>query len=302
MRKLLLAALIGGFMASPAFALSFVFRTIDNPGDPTFNQLLGINDAGDIVGYYGSGQPGHPNIGYEIAAPYTQYVSNMQPGSVQTQATGINTARITTGFWSDTNTGTDANFAFVRLRVGDKYAYVSAIDSLTASLPRISQALGINNSNIVVGFYNDASGASHGYAYNLTTSDYTAVNIAAASSSAVTGINDSNDICGYYTDAKSKITFGFVKTALGLTRVSQPGSPTTQLLGINNKGVAVGFYVDSNNTMQGLYYANGALTVVKVPGGFNGTVLNGINNKGQIVGFWTDAANNTHGVLVTVTP
>ena len=35
----------------------FTFTTINNNTDPTFNQLLGINDKMKISGYYGSGAP-----------------------------------------------------------------------------------------------------------------------------------------------------------------------------------------------------------------------------------------------------
>lgn len=41
----------------------FQLHTIDDPSDPTFNQLLAINDEGQIAGYYGSGATGHPNMG-----------------------------------------------------------------------------------------------------------------------------------------------------------------------------------------------------------------------------------------------
>ena len=68
MRALLLAA-AACLAASAASAQTFSFTTLDNPGDPTFNQLLGINDNGVIVGYFGSGAAGHPNVGYEISPP-----------------------------------------------------------------------------------------------------------------------------------------------------------------------------------------------------------------------------------------
>ena len=35
----------------------YSFQDIVNPGDPTFNQELGINNAGTIAGYFGSGAP-----------------------------------------------------------------------------------------------------------------------------------------------------------------------------------------------------------------------------------------------------
>ena len=306
MRMFLLAAAATGLFATAAAAQTFTFTTLDNPGDPTFNQLLGINDSGVIVGYFGSGAQGHPNIGYQIAPPYTTFAPNMQPGSVQTQATGINNAGITTGFWSDTNTGTDANFAFVRQPTGKNFTYISAVNPLTAGAPLASQALGINNNNVVAGFYNDANGNSHSYTYTLGTATYTAVNIGGTAASAATGINDNGQICGFFTSAKTGNMFGYVKNATGgvVTHFTVPGSKFTQLLGINNSGIAVGFYKDSAGITHGLYYApsNGAWTAVNDPNGVLGTVVNGINNKNQLVGFYTDAGGNVHGMLVSVTP
>jgi hypothetical protein len=45
-------------------ATTYSFQTFDNPADtitPTFNNLLGINKAGLIAGFYGSANPGDPN-------------------------------------------------------------------------------------------------------------------------------------------------------------------------------------------------------------------------------------------------
>jgi hypothetical protein len=311
MRTLLLAAAaIGVMSASAASAQTFTFTTLDNPGDPTFNQLLGINDSGTIVGYFGSGAAGHPNIGYEIAAPYTTYTPVMQPGSVQTQATGINNAGLVTDFWSPTNLGPngqgapqDANFGAVRQPVGKNFGFIDTTDPLTAGLPQADQTLGINNSNVAAGFYLDANGNSHGYTYNLATSAYTEIKIGGAGTIAATGINDNNEVCGLYTTTKGSM-FGFVRNASGgvVTHFRVPGSKTTQLLGINNAGATVGFYVDGNNLTHGLYYipATGAWVPVDDPNGVGGTVVNGINNKGELVGFYTDAAGNVHGMLVTV--
>jgi hypothetical protein len=305
MRKLLLAA-AACLAASAASAQTFTFTTLDNPGDPTFNQLLGINDNGIIVGYFGSGAAGHPNIGYQISPPYTKFAPNNQPGSVQTQATGINNAGLTTGFWSDTNLGGgDANFAFLRTPLAHgKFTYISAIDPATASAPRVSQALGINNSNVVAGFYADAAGTTHAYTYALATGTYTAFSPPGLAT-AMTGINDSGTTSGFATNAK-QTTFGFVRSASGgvLTYFHVPQSFNTQLLGINNSGIAVGFYVDANNITHGLYYvaSTGAWVKVDDPNGVGGTVVNGINNKNQLVGFYTDAAGNVHGMIVNVTP
>jgi hypothetical protein len=303
MRTFLLAA-VACLAATAASAQTFTFTTLDNPADPTFNQLLGINDHGVIVGYFGSSAVGHPNIGYEIAPPYTAFTSDNQPGSVQTQATGINNLGLTTGFWSDTNLGGgDANFAFLRVPLHHNFTYTSAIDPNTASFPRVSQALGINNSNVVAGFFADANGATHGFTYAVSTGAYKELNVDNGSV-VINGINDSGTICGAITRAQS--TIGFVRNASGgvFAHFHVPGSTNTQLFGINNSGVTVGSYVDSNMMTHGLYYvpATGNWLRVDDPSGVQGTVINGINNKNQLVGFYTDAAGNVHGMLVTVTP
>jgi hypothetical protein len=302
MRNVLLAAAAIGLLATgAASAQSFTFTTLDNPGDPTFNQLLGINDSGVIVGYFGSGAQGHPNIGYEISPPYTKYSANMMPGSVQTQATGINNAGLTTGFWAPTNTGMDANFGFVRVPDSSKFTYTSVTDPAEAAPLQADQALGINNNNVVAGFYADVNGNAHPFTYSMQTGEYSTFQLGGAVSSFATGINDNGDVCGYYLGVKGH-SVGFVRGNGILSKFSVPGSTFTQLFGINNGGVAVGAYVDSSGLSHGLYYVpgTGAWLAVDDPEGVQGTFLNGINNKGEIVGFYVDAAGNTHGMIVTV--
>jgi hypothetical protein len=287
-----------------AQAVTFSYRTLDNPADPTFNQLLGINDSGVIVGYYGNASAGHPTIGYEIAAPYKTFSSNNLPGSIQTQATGINNAGLTTGFWSDTNLGGgDANFGFLRLPVGKAFRYIDINEPSVGGTPHITQVLGINKNDVVAGFYLDAAGVSHGFTYDVINVVYATVG--SKFPAAATGINDNNVISGFYMPTSTQ-TVGFTRTGNGgvTTSFNVPGSTNTQLLGINNSNVAVGFYADKAGIDHGLYYtpSNGAWVVVNDPSGVMGTVVNGINNKNQLVGFYTDAAGNTHGMLVTVTP
>jgi hypothetical protein len=289
---------------SAASAQSFTFTTIDNPGDPTFNQLLGINDNGFIVGYFGSGLAGHPNIAYQLSPPYTKFVSDMVPGSVQTQATGINNAGVISGFWSGTNTGNgDANYGFVRLPIGKTHEFFGVVTPGASNNPAFDQTDGVNNKNVAVGFSTSASGVLSGFTYTVSTATYTTIRIPGATGTQAFGINDAGETCGAYIT--STATGGFVSNAAGtvVTKFSVPGSTNTQLFGINNEGVAVGAFVDSNMIAHGLYYtpSNGNWVQVDNPNGPLGTVLNGLNNKGQIVGFYTDAAGNVHGMLVTVT-
>ena len=298
--SLKIAAVAIVLMNAFAFAGTPTFTTIDNDGDPTFNQLLGINNNGVISGYFGSGVAGHPNQGYTIAPPYTAYAGENFPGGTQTQVIAIANDGGTAGFWSPSNTGTDANFGFIRLANG---TFINVRNPLVASTPAVNQILGVNNSNIAVGFYNDASGLPHGYSYNVKTGIFTPVSFSGAVSDAATGINNDGLVCGFFTGTKG-VTQGFVKRVSGDGQLSVnltvPGAVTTQFLGINDNGVAVGFYLAADGP-HGIAYnmVSGKLTIIDDPQGLGGTVLNGINDSGEIVGFYTDAADNTHGMLVS---
>jgi hypothetical protein len=219
---------------------------------------------------------------------------------VQTQATGVAKNGTTVGFWSPTNTGTDSNFGFIRLANG--FTYLSVNNPLVSSAPEVNQLLGINTNNIAVGFYNDANGVPHGYAYTEKTGVFTPITISNAASDAATGINSNNLICGFFTNAAGR-TLGFLKALTGGQAITfaVPNSQVTQFLGVNDSGFAVGFYVDGSGVTHGVTYnpANGEWNAVNDPLGVNGTVLNGVNDKGDVVGFYTDAAGNTHGMLVT---
>ena len=293
--------------AAAAQAQTFHFTTIDNPADLTFNQLLGINNAGVIAGYFGSSAVGHPNKGYTIAPPYTTFKPDNVPSSAQTQATGINGGKMITGFWAPTNLGPglDANYGFIQVPDGNTFRYFDVNDPLVRSNPPINQVLGINNSGNAVGFYNDVNNASHGFAYLLKSGIFTPVNVPGAASAAATGINNSNLICGFFVNAHGR-TLAFLKPEAGanVVKFSVPGSPTTQFLGVNNTGHAVGFFIGADTFPHGLYLDPATLSWVPVndPHGAQGTILNGLNDKNQLVGFYMDAAGNTHGVLVTVTP
>ena len=83
MRHRVLAATAFGFLASAsASAQTFSFGTPDNPNDPTFDQLLGNNDHGTSVGYFGAGTAAHPISATRSrpAAPRSPPTTSPAPG------------------------------------------------------------------------------------------------------------------------------------------------------------------------------------------------------------------------------
>ena len=158
---------------SASNATSYRFATHDNTRDLTFNQLLGINDEGVIAGYFGSGAQGHPNKGYLLLPPYGQgsYVNENFPGSVQTQVTGLNNRGVTVGFWSSMNTASMSNNNFGFVDVDGHFRNADFPTGSPAS-PPVDQLLGVNDSDVAVGFYTDANGTNHGYEYNINTTRF----------------------------------------------------------------------------------------------------------------------------------
>jgi probable HAF family extracellular repeat protein len=296
-----LALLPAGAQASgtTASAPKFVFQTLDNPADLTFNQLLGINTKGIIAGYFGSGATGHPNKGYLLKPPYlsSDYVNENFPGSAQTQVTALNNDGDTAGFWVSDN-GTNHGF------VEWNGVFASYNDPHTPHMAgSVNQLLGINDAGIAVGFYNDAKGNSHAYKVNQATGTFTAITVPDAVSTVATGINNAGDVVGFSTDSAGD-TSSFLLVGHSLTTYQFPDGSDTQALGINDSDQIVGSYLDSKGVMHGFELSKplgpkSTWLTVDDPNGIGSTVVNGINDAGDLVGFYTDSAGNTDGMLAT---
>lgn len=268
--------------------------TLNDRRDITFNQLLGINNAGVIVGYFGSGaDAAHPNKGYELLPPYAQrdFVNRNFPGSAQTQVVGVNDTGVAVGFFVTAN---GANIGFWRAR--DRYHAVS-FPTMNNAKPAFNQLLGVNNTGTAVGFYNDAKGNAHGYAYNIRSRRFKMITLRGATSLTATGINNLGTETGFYTTAGGA-TNSFVKFHHGRTvTFAFPGASATQAFGLNDRGEVVGTYnvgTGNNAVTHGFTWMNGKFTTVDYPMA-SATFINGVNDEGDIVGFYTDAKGNTDG-------
>jgi len=275
-------------------ATTYTYTTIINNADPTFNQLLGLNNTGTIAGYFGSGAAGHPNQGYTVVPPYAQgsFKSENYPGSVQTQVTALNNKHDTAGFWID---GSGVNRGFIEWN-----GVFTSYRNPKTGTGTVNQILGLNDAGIAVGFYTDGSGVNHAYSVNQATSVYTAIKPPGLTSSTASGINDNGDITGFGL-AGNGATVSFLLKAGKFSEFTFPGSTNTQAFGINLADAIVGFYVDGSGGSHGFRLTtpltNAHFLKLDDPSGVGNTFANGINNFGQIVGFYVDAAGNTDGFL-----
>ncbi len=282
---------------------AYSFRTLDNAKDLTFNQLLGINDSGVIAGYFGSGAAGHPNKGY-LLLPQGNNINENFPGSVQTQVTGLNNRGVTVGFWSSMNNANMVNDNFGFVDVGGHFRNADFPTGSPAS-PPVDQLLGVNDSDVAVGFYTDANGNNHGYEYNIGSSRFSTVTDPSLPGASLTAaaINDEGDVAGIYTNA-ADTTDGFLKTHHGhFIDLAVPGAASTMALGVNGSDEVVGTYTvgsGSSAQMHGFTWTpQHGFSSVDDPHGMGTTTINGVNDHGQLVGFYVDANGNTDGFLAS---
>ncbi len=284
----------------------YSFETINDPADQPFNgatftNLMGINNFGEIAGFYGSGQAGDPNKGFLLT--HHHFTPENFPGSAQTQMTGLNDAGVQVGYLYETNNGVPVDNQFGFFLENGVFTEVNNPHTPTSTPPGVlieNQLMGVNDHNVAVGFYNDASGDSHGYTYNINDGTFSAdINDPNAVSTVTAAINNFGGIAGFYTDS-SGVTHGFLENHGHFTTVDAPGASATELLGLNDFGVAVGFDM-VNGAQHGVVFNSrtDTFTTLDPPHGHGTTTLNGINDRGDIVGFYVDHAGNTDGLLAT---
>jgi probable HAF family extracellular repeat protein len=291
--------------------MKLTFKTLDDQADPTFNQLLGINNDGVIAGYFGSGAQGAPNKGYTLKPGYDQhnYSNENFPGSVQTQVTGINNEGVTVGFWADANNADlmNNNYGFVDVK-GHFYDVVDPLGKSADGGMTVEQLLGVNDHDKAVGFWTDNDGNNHGFTYNVKTGHYSEVNVSGFAGTTATAINNEGDIAGFVSNNGGLTDEGFIKTGNKVQILAGPkGATSLMVLGINDKGQVVGSFTDATMATHGFLYdeKSNTYTTIDDPHALKSgpnamTVVNGLNDKGQLVGFYLDGNGNTDGMLIQI--
>jgi hypothetical protein len=281
-------ALIASGVPLLAATINFSFQTVINPGDVAFTQLLGINNASRIAGYFGDGTV-VPNNGFTLILPNNFTPENF-PGSVQTQVVGINNPGETVGFWID---GNGVNHGFTD--IGGTFLNVSNPNTTT-----VTQLLGVNDSGEAAGYWSDAMGNFHPFTW--VPGAFTPITFTGLGSAQATGVNNAGQVVGF--NITTLTTDGFLIAGGVFTKLDFPGAVSTQALGLNNSGQVVGDYVDAAGGMHGFLYtvATASFQSIDDPNGVGTTTINGINDRGQLVGFYVDANGNTDGFVATAVP
>ena len=172
---------------------------------------------------------------------------------------------------------------------------------------------GINSSGQAVGDYIDGHDDVHGFIYDISTGQYTALDDVTGGAfypgfgtypdgTLATGINNSGNVVGSFTDSGG-VSHGFIYTAGGhpaFTTVDAPGAAATSLDGINNSNEVFGTYSASGVTSYFTENTDGSgfTPLSNLPTGTNVTVF-AINDSGSLLGTYNDSAGNVHSFVYT---
>ena len=145
----------------------------------------------------------------------------------------------------------------------------------------LTEVFGINNSETIVGIYDDAAGNTHGFLATPTTGQ--SIDYPGAIETHPSKINDSGLVVGYYFDAAG-IPHGFSFKDGQYSPIDFPGAFDTAAYGVNRFGDIVGVYDGQDFITHGFLLHQGVFTTIDFP--FNHvTLATAINSAGSIVGF-----------------
>ena len=301
--------------ANTAIGSAPSFFKLNNPGDPAFNQLLGINNNEIIVGYFGDGTA-IVNNGY-VLVPNTHYSVENVTGTPlaghtakQTQAIGINDIEVPyiVGFWQDQN---GLQFGFE-----DVHDTIKTILDPNATFAGNQNLLGVNDSDEAAGFWTDSGGHEHGFVVNNAARPRVFTEIppalfAGAVATQASGINNNHIVCGFWVDGTGNDHgfFGPLGGPYQTFNVTIDGvvAKSTQALGCS-KNFIVGSFVGAGGNTHGFTFDGTTFVKFDAPGssqtaafGVAGTIINGVNDKGDIVGFFSDG-KNVNGFVRFINP
>ena len=302
------AAIIGLFVgfASVAFCdpFTYTYTTIADPNASYGTYATGVNDSGQVVGYYGDANGTTQGFLYANGTFTTISDPNATAG---TFVTGINDSGQLVGYYTAvTSTPIPNGVSETAVNYGFVYANgaYTTIDNPNSSTYG-TWLDGINNSGQILGYYQDASFVNYGFVDTngafTTISDPNALSgpfiyHGPLDGTFVNGLNDSGQIVGYYYLADGKIQ-GIEYTKAGFTNLNGPDGGEVFPTGINDSGEIVG--TDDAGAFADI---NGNYTTIADSNAGSGEIFpTGVNNSGDVVGYY-DEGGVIYGVVATPIP
>jgi len=267
-------------LATVVSALTYSYSDIQVPGS-SYTSAIGINNMGDIVGYYQSSQ----GQVHGFVLSNGTYTTLDFPGAIGgTFAHDINDGGAIVGNYDDGKGSHGFVFA------NGKYAAFNFPNA-----PGGTFAAGINKAGQIVGSYS-SNNQMHGF--ELQGRTFKKIDAPNSTQTLPVGINNAGKISGTFYDAAG--THGFVLSGSSFQTIDFPGSNnTTDGAGLNDKALVVGNFKDPNLQLyQGLLTDTVRFQQLTVPGSVT-TFPSDINNAKVIVGVYFNGGVNPVGFMAT---
>jgi probable HAF family extracellular repeat protein len=300
MRRVAVGLILAAALTSSALALptGYSFQTLDDPNAASGTVAYGINDAGQVTGWYNDGLSIVHAFVYDAGAWTTIDKNPLNSSGGDTQGFGINNSgQIVGGLFDNLNLGHNAFFDGTSWsELGDDPS--GAKNSTTYT--------GINNSRVMSGIYSSPSGAQSflydGSTYKTLNNPYAFVQNTVA-----WGLNNADAVAGYYygelpTPQGNFISqHGFIFDGTTFTGFDAPDAGRTEAWDINDAGLVVGTYFELIGGQQHWFLYDGTnFSNLNLPWDPSLVLITGINDAGQIVGRYGDGSGE-HGFIGTPT-
>ena len=275
------------FAQSPQLTVR-ILAIVDYPGSGNSTTVQGINDFGDVVGYFEDSSGGIRSFIRYTDGTFSEPIVEPKDVGKITIARDIDNIGRICGYYFDALDVYGGFFlsgtTFTEYTFPTANKYLTGINDV-GDFCGTSDLLDNWSGFLVLG---DGSGASNWYIGSITEAN---------------AVNIHKGIVGDYTDEFDFRVHGYLKdTHIPFGRFMQPvdypGSSDTYLLGLNGGGrVIVGKYVDNAGATHGLILQRpDAWTTYDYPGAIE-TSLNGINNNKVISGYYADSSGVRHGFI-----
>jgi probable HAF family extracellular repeat protein len=268
--KAILSFVVLLLVSVPLTLAQGTYTQLDYPGASS-TDCVGINTAGDVVGYYADSSGNYH--GFLLSGG--TYTTIDYPGSsVGTFLYGINDSRRIVGWGS----------------VGFSYDVQTATFAvINASHAVATEPLAINNSGTIAGYLNLENGVSS-IGFRLVGQTYQSIVAKGASTTEVSGISSSGAVVGsaYIPQRSTYYNFEYFDGQFHSLQISALINQGETVSGINPAGSEiVGSYFDpSSNLPAGFTYQEKVLQTLVFPDSVE-TFATGVNASGVVVG-WFD--------------
>lgn len=249
--------------ATPTIFTNFIrnpdgtFSPLSIGGDP-LAMANGINSSSTVVGGDSN------NTAFKLAGGVPMTLPSVNGTTASETAFGINDGGLIVGQFTDNATDTTPGY----LLNGSTFTILNPTANAT-----VTNAQGVNNNGLVIGFYSLDGVHQHGFFYNPGTNSFTLPADPTIANLVLTqflGINDFGLAVGYYQlPDGSQHGFLYDTTTQTYTFLDDPsaalsGVSITQITGVNNADEIAGFYVDATTGLQRGFIAS----AVPEPGTF----------------------------------